>query len=77
MKLPPISTATWHDQIMQSFNLRGEALDNSVTAEGQARAQAQAKAEVRKAQAQICDRCGKPSFSNLPHCAACHRELWS
>ena len=24
-----------------------------------------------------CDRCGKVHNSNLPHCATCHRELWT
>lgn len=45
------------------FNLAGEPLDNSPSAEGIARAQAQAQAEANKAQRTFrqltCERCGR------------------
>lgn len=59
------------------FNLAGELLDTGITPEGEARRDAQANADAKRAQIQFCERCGQPMQSSLPHCATCHRELWS
>jgi hypothetical protein len=46
------------------FNLAGELLDNSTTAEGEARVRALAEAEARKAQ-QTFDGMSHPAFGNI------------